>query len=171
MLRTLTAFLPSPQHLARICTFPEGPQPYLEMRNSWEPSDFSGNVCRMSVQCPWLAYNEKWPKSCQPATVLAVSPLKLWKMESFQLTWRGSKDQRVWTLSLAWQLPSMSLARRWLGNPGLTDSHWTSLIKGISVHRPATSGPGACKASWYARWHKQFPVSCCGQRPTPTPSL
>jgi hypothetical protein len=42
--------------------------------------------------------------------------------------------------------------------------------KRVCVHRPDTSGLGACKASWYAGWHKQFPVSCCGQRLIPAPT-
>lgn len=44
-----------------------------------------------------------------PRLSFAVSPLTLWKMETFQSRGRGSKGQRARTLSLAWQLPSMPL--------------------------------------------------------------
>lgn len=99
---------PLPQHLVRVCSFPEYlkstkcaygssgfSQPCFELVSSWAPSGFSGNLCRTSTQCPRLAYNEEWPESCQAATVLSMSPVTLWKMETFQSTRRGSKGRRV----------------------------------------------------------------------------
>lgn len=102
--------IPQLPQTARLCfwmlTLPCAPPP--------QARKFLGPQClvRKCLQRPdvhGLRTRKIGLSPASPRLSFAVSPLTLWKMETFQSRGRGSKGQRARTLSLAWQLPSMPL--------------------------------------------------------------
>lgn len=94
--------------------------------------------------------------------------LMLWKILSNQHEGRaksGECELCHW-LANTQHAPGQGVA----GQPLAYRQLLSKAYKRVCVHRPDTSGLGACKVSCYAGWHRLFPVNCYDQRPIPTPT-